>query len=72
LGPSDDKVSICLTLPTIRLLGINPSALRPPVAVWLGSRSKAQQEVARADGPPLDEHACVQMDDIVPGGGCQV
>ncbi len=71
VGPSDDKVSICLTLPTIRLLGINPSALRPPVAVWLGSRSKAQQEVARADGPPLDEHACVQMDDIVPGGGAK-
>ena len=71
VGPSDDTVSICLPLPTIRLLGINPSALRPPVAAWLGGRSKARQELARADAPPLDEHACVQMDEIVPGGGAK-
>ena len=72
VGPSDEAVSICLTVPSIRMLGIKPSALRPAVAALLGESSSARANAVPGADPALDENACVQMDDIVPGGGAKL
>ena len=68
-GPNDDAVSICLTPPTIRMLGIKPSALRPAASAALIPLAATRQALAGADAQLLTDDACLQMEDIVPGGG---
>lgn len=70
-GPSDEDVSICLPVPSIRMLGIKPSAMRPRVAALMAPRADAQKTGFHTDSAALDSDACLQMDDIVPGGGAQ-
>lgn len=70
-GSSDETLSICLTAPTIRVLGIKPSVLRPAVPALLASRSESQKASVRMDAATPDTDACLTMDEIVPGGGAK-
>jgi outer membrane usher protein len=71
-GPNPGPHSICLTAPSIKLLRVKPSALLPQALALLKPRPPTQTVSARADSFPVEEDACLEMEDIVADGGSRL